>query len=138
MLAVLLTNLIFSVGVSSLINDDLLRTITLTVVGQAVTAGLVYFSCFVRDVTNRFLATITAILGCDLIITALIAPVLVFINPQNNLGLGVLGLVFVFWSIAINGHILHRSLNIPLMIGILVALGINILSVAMNEVTVGL
>ena len=137
-LTVVLLNLAFSVLVSSLMNEDLMHTVTIIVVGQAATAGLTYFACFVRGFTNRFIATITAIFGCDLIVTALVAPLIVFNINQSSQALGWMGLLFVFWSIAINGHIFTRALNIPLSIGVIVALGINILGVAVTEVTVGL
>ena len=45
-------------------------------------------------------------------------------------------LLMLIWSISVMGFILHRSLQVQLSIGILVAIGISIIGVAMSEVAV--
>jgi hypothetical protein len=42
----------------------------------------------------------------------------------------------MIWSVAVAGFIMHRSLVVPLGVGILVAVGMMVLSVAVSEIAV--
>ena len=49
----------------------------------------------------------------------------------------VLFLLFVAWSVSVAGFILHRALQVPLALGIVVALGMSVLSLALSQLAIG-
>lgn len=137
-LLVIAANLICSVAVSLSAESTpgLLTTVNSIVVGQTTTAALVWIALNLRDLGARFLATITALFGCDLIITAVFALILPLTLITPNLA-PLLFLLFVAWSVSVAGFILHRALQVPLALGIVVALGMSVLSLALSQLAIG-
>ena len=136
---VVLGNLACSIGVSMAFdqNPGLLTVTNSILVGQATTALLVLGALTTRGLGERFVTTITAWFGCDLIITACFAvllPVSSVLGPFA-LSLGLLG--FLIWSVTVAGHILHKALTVQLPIGIGVAMGISVVSALAAQVTIG-
>ena len=114
-----------------------LVVLTRLVVAQATSAALVWLALFLREHPSRFAATITALFGCDLIITVCFG---VLVPLTTSFGDGVttiIFLAFMIWSLSVAGFIMHRALSVPLSVGILVAIGMMVLSVAVSEVAVG-
>ncbi|MDH3641007.1 MAG: hypothetical protein OES38_02870 [Gammaproteobacteria bacterium] len=135
---VIIANLICSLLVSITADAELtpLTAATSIVVGQTTTAALTWIALNLRELGNRFLATITALFGCDLIITASFALVL----PLTSVLPGMAALVFLLflvWSISVAGFILHRALKAHLAVGIMVALGMSVMSVALSQLAIG-
>lgn len=135
---VVIANLFCSLLVSMTADTGLtlLPAATSIVVGQTTTAALTWIALNLRELGDRFTATITALFGCDLIITAAFAVVL----PLTSLVPAMVTLVFllfVLWSISVAGFILHRSLKTHLAIGIMVALGMAVMSVALSQLAIG-
>lgn len=136
---VVIANLLTSVLVSAAIADEpLLATTTLVLVNQAAYAGLLWLATFLREVPDRFTTTLTAIFGCDLLITALygLVDVAILSNLEDRFQLAV-QLGYGFWGLAISGFILSKSLNVQLGIGVLLALGISMLSGAAGYTAIG-
>jgi hypothetical protein len=106
------------------------------VVTQAANAALVWFALFLREHPNRFPATVTALFGCDLIITVCFSALVPLTSFLGEGGTTFIFLGFMLWSITVAGFIMHRALGVPLGIGILVAVGMMVLSVAASEVAV--
>jgi len=136
--AVIIANLFCSLLVSMTADSDLnvLMAVTSIVVGQTTTAALTWVALNLRELGGRFVATITALFGCDLIITAVFALVL----PLTALAPALTTLVFVLfllWSITVAGYILQRALKVNLPIGIMVAMGMSIMSVALSQLAIG-
>jgi len=140
--AVVIANLLTSVLVSSLIaseaNESLISISTLVLVNQAAYAGLLWLATYLREVPDRFTTTLTAIFGCDLIITALygLIDVAILSSLDDRFQLAV-QLGYGFWGLAISGYILSKSLNVQLGIGVLLALGISMLSGAAGYTAIG-
>ena len=135
---VVLANLLCSILVSSGFGSEvnLLTTSTSIIVSQTTTAGLVWIALSWAEKADRFVTTITAIFGCDLIITASFALVL----PLTSLFPAMAALVFLLflvWSISVAGFILHRALKTHLAVGIMVALGMSVMSVALSQLAIG-
>jgi hypothetical protein len=135
---VIVANLLCSLLVSMSAETELtlLMAATSIVVGQTTTAALTWIALNLREVGNRFVATITALFGCDLIITATFALVL----PVTSLVPAISALIFLLfllWSVSVAGFILHRALKVHLAVGIVVALGISIMSVALSQLAIG-
>ncbi len=131
----ILCSILLSVALDT--TTDVLTVVTRVVVGQATNAALVWLALYLREHVSRFPATITALFGCDLIITVWFG---VLVPLIGNLGTGASSLFFlgfILWSLAVAGFILHRALSVRLGIGIMVAVGTMVFSVAMSEIAIG-
>ena len=96
-----------------------------------VTRSVLYF----RKLDNRFVATLTALIGTDLLISVLIVIAsqiskLVGLPPDISTG------ILQIWGIVVWGSIYHRAFNITLLFGILIAFGIGILAFIVSIVAV--
>jgi hypothetical protein len=136
--AVVGANIACSLTLSLLLDasSGFLSVLTRLVVTQATNAALVWLALFLREHGNRFPATVTALFGCDLIITACFATLVPFVSIIGEGGSTFIFLGFMLWSVAVSGFIMHRALSVPLGIGILIAVGMMVLSVATSEVAV--
>lgn len=135
---VLIANAIASTLVSLGPETELtvLDILTSVIVNQTVTALLVLLALALRNLTGRFVATITAIFGCDLIITACFALVLPISLMLGQIATGLAYLMFLVWSVAVAGFIMHRALGVQLAMGIGVAMAISLLSVTVSQLAI--
>ncbi|MEZ5560689.1 MAG: hypothetical protein R3E86_19350 [Pseudomonadales bacterium] len=137
--AVIAANLTCSALLSTALNAEipLLTVLTSIVVGQTTTAGLAWLLLNFSGRADRFLTTITALFGCDLIITAcfaLLVPVAGLLGAAGN---ALLLLGFLIWSVAVAGFILHRALEVRLGAGIAIGLGVSLASVMLGQLAIG-
>ncbi len=109
----------------------LLQVATSISVTMATLACATWIALQLRHLSNRYAATITAIFGCDLLFTILVALLVpLFGGVASQISIGVAS-VIGFWSIAVNGFILHRAMNITVYAGILLAFGIALVGFAL-------
>jgi len=94
---------------------------TRILVSMAAVAAATWMMLSMREVTGRYPATITALFGCDLLFTILSALLVPLAGDSTSVRSGIIDLI-VIWSIAVNGFILHRAMNVTVFIGILLAL----------------
>jgi hypothetical protein len=136
---VVLANLLCSVVISTTIDTglDVLRTATGIVVGQTATAALIFLALTLSNRGTRFVTTITAVFGCDLIITACYALVMPAATLGGEAATNVALIMFLVWSVAVAGFILHRALEAPLAVGIGVAMAIALMSVTLGQLAIG-
>lgn len=132
-------NLLGSTVVSASLDDgfDLLESLTGIIVSQTTTASLVMLALMFRNLAQRFVTTITAIFGCDLLITACFALVLPMSALLGDAAVTLALVAFLIWTVAVSGFILHRALDVQLPVGIGVAMGISLMSVTLGRVAVG-
>lgn len=145
--SVVLVNLLCSAAVSELastlasrsvdVDVPLITTLNSIIVGQTTTALLVLLALLMKNLSNRFVTTVTAMFGCDLLITACFALILPVSDLLGPLALSLAFLAFLIWSVAVAGFILHRALEVPLALGIGVAMGISLLSVTLSQIAIG-
>jgi hypothetical protein len=123
-------NILCSLALSLVLDDSssFISVLTRLVVTQATTAALVWLALFLREQGNRFPATVTALFGCDLIITVCFATLVPVVSIIGEGGSTFIFLGFMIWSVAVAG--------VPLGIGILIAVAMMVLSVATSEVAV--
>lgn len=135
---VVVANLLCSVLVSASFDEGpgVVAVANSIVVAQAGTALLVLLALSLRGHGARFVTTITAWFGCDLIITACFALVLPVATALGPLALSLAFLAFLVWSVAVSGFILHRALEVQLALGIGIAMGISVLSATAAQVAV--
>jgi hypothetical protein len=131
----LLTSVIVSLSLSPTV--DALKPVTRVVVSLAVFAALVWLATFLREVPARFPGTLTALFGCDLLITAVFGVVVPIGARFGDTILNVLQLGYLVWSLTVAGFILARALSVRVGIGILIALGMMVLQVAAGQTAIG-
>jgi hypothetical protein len=109
----------FFVGVQ---NTDVsaVQAATSTLVSMATLAVITWIALTARGVIGRFPATITAMFGCDLLFTLLVAMLLPIVGIASPITVWTWALITI-WSIAVNGFILHRAMNVTVFIGIVFA-----------------
>ena len=132
-------NVLCEVMLSLTINDDinLLRGLTGSVVYLTTTSALVWLILQLRELIERFSATITALFGCDLIITASFAVLRPLADLLNPGAANTLFLLFLIWTISVAGFIMHKALNTSYLLGIGAALTIAIMSVTLSQLSIG-
>lgn len=117
----------FIVGVGiSLRNLDLPAAAALVVLDTALLAGLLFLLLWVRDLPNRYLQTITALLGTGVILELIAWPLLAWqqqamVDNAATTGLVVSSLllwVWLFWNLMVIGHILRHALSTLLPVGV--------------------
>ncbi|HEX7037711.1 MAG TPA: hypothetical protein VF210_18215 [Pseudomonadales bacterium] len=136
---VVVANVTCSTLVSLGLSDEIdpVQTLTSVVVGQSTNAALIMLALSFKNLGQRFLTTITAVLGCDLLITGCLALVLPVVRLFGSAAVSLVLLAFMIWSVAVAGFILHRALQTQLPVGIGVAMGISLMSVIMGQVATG-
>jgi hypothetical protein len=118
-------------------NTSLVRVATSTVVTMATLAAITWFALNLRGVIARYPATMTAIFGCDLLFTLLVALLVPLSGGVGSpVSVGMAALIGI-WSIAVNGFILHRAMNITVFAGILFAFGMALLAYALASFAAG-
>jgi len=136
---VVFANLLISVLVSVSVDrsaDPLILT-TRIVVSQATYACLVWLAAYLREHPGRFTAALTALFGCDALITATFGLLVPLATALDDRIINLLSIGFLVWSLAVAGYILSRSLSVRLGIGVLIALGMMVLSVAAGNTAIG-
>jgi hypothetical protein len=136
---VVIANVVSSVMVATAFDADtnLLQTLNSIIVGQTTTAVVVLLALTMRNMTARFVTTITALFGCDLIITACAGLLLPLATQLGTMAVSLVFLAFLIWSVAVAGYIMHRALEVQLAIGVGVAMGMSLLSVMFSQLAIG-
>lgn len=104
-----------------------LQALGLSLVSIATVAAVTRFILSFRRLDERFLATLTALIGTDLLINVFVVVAsqlskLVGLPPSIATG------ILQIWVIVVWGFIYHRAFNITLLFGILIAFGIIIVA----------
>lgn len=136
---VVITNLTCSTLISIGLDPglDVVRTATSIIVGQSTTAALVLLALTLKDLGGRYLTTLTAIFGCDLLITACFGLIMPLSALWGTAATTLALLMFLIWSVAVAGFILHRALEVQMPIGIGGAMLITLMSVTLGQLAIG-
>lgn len=124
-----LTLLIYGISglLVSLLGNDLFKSLLLTLMDIALLTGLTYGVLSLRGYGQRFVQTLTALLGTGALLQLLILPVLIWLYQETSRD-GVpelpslVWLVWLAWFIAIMAHILHHALSVSRWLGLLYSL----------------
>ena len=86
----------------------------------------------------RILQTLTAAFGADALLNALIVPIALAINStgtESSLApvLSLALLAIMLWSLGVKGHILHRAVGFPYVVGVVIALGFVIVMISLER-----
>lgn len=125
---VLAANLLVSalVGLTSPIGNSVATALSAPVISAAVLASGTWLMLQAKGVPQRFTATLTALLGADVLITAFNWPLIMLMRPgaepdgmQFLLGIGQFALIF--WWVTISGFVFARALEVSRTQGVAVA-----------------
>ena len=107
---------------------NVLGVFSFLVINLTIAAGIIWIALYQKKITNRFPQTLSAMVGCDLILTLLVAIVTLFTGgPKEQLTQGVIVLIAI-WSVSVLGYILHHALNITVIQGTFFAVAIVVVS----------
>ena len=139
--ALLAVNVLVSVVLSTYINEDIsaLTVTSAILTQQAALAGLLWVALYLRELPQRFLATFTSWLGCDLVISvalALALPIFAQLNPENEAAKQVAVLPFFVWTIAAYANVARHAFNTSLGMGVMIALGLSVLATAISQLAI--
>jgi len=106
----------------------------LTFSGYAL--GLLFYGTvlFVLGFAGRMLQTISAIVACGALITTLYVVAFLLLEPLFGREFaGIVGLLILFWSVPVEGHIMARAIQQHRLVGITIALVAIILQLGLQS-----
>lgn len=114
----------------------LLQALGVGLVNIAIIAAVTRSALSIRKLDERFLATLTALIGTDLMIS-----VLIVVASELSKLMGVSPVIATFllqaWGIVVWGFIYQRAFNTTLMFGIVIAFGVGIFALFVSLAAVG-
>jgi len=114
-----------------------IQVATSTLVTMATLAAATWVALTARGVIGRYPATITALFGCDLLFTLLVAIAVPLAGGVTSpITMGIAALIGI-WSIAVNGFILHRAMNVTVFVGIFLAFCMATLAYVLSTAAAG-
>ena len=114
----------------------MLQALGVGLVNIAIIAAVTRSALSIRKLDERFLATLTALIGTDLMIS-----VLIVVASELSKLMGVSPAIATFllqaWGIVVWGFIYQRAFNTTLMFGIVIAFGVGIFALFVSLAAVG-
>ena len=113
-----------------------LQALAVSIVSIAIIAVVTRSALSFRKLDERFLATLTALVGTDLLISILIliaSQLSMLVGVSPSIGTGILEI----WGIVVWGFIYQRAFNTTLLFGIVIAFGIGLLALLVSLGAVG-
>lgn len=144
---VLIVNVLVStlVALSAPAELSLLQAVSIPVVAATVLAAGTLLMLSLKNLSHRFTATITALLGADIVITTLHLPLLLVAEPSGEPPFSVLEwllilaqLALIFWWVTIAGFIFSRALTVPMPQGVALAVFVILASFMVTNAVVPL
>ena len=115
---VMLANICFTTVVAFLVTErTLLQCATGIVVQVAALAAFIHLGCILRGVGERFTPTVITSLGCDLVISAIVAVVVPLARLLSPAAAEFAALLLLTWLLFVFGFILSKALNLNRVVG---------------------
>ena len=128
------TSLLLMAGSSARV----IQTVSVVALGIVVQLSCTWLVLAFKNVSGRFRATVTSLLGTNTLLVVLLVPLnLALMGTDQELVIFMMELlywIFFFWWIAIAGYILHKATNISLLQGSTLAFTIEIISILVTSV----
>ena len=116
--------------------SNVLEAATVITVNVATQATLLWATLYFKDLTRRFQTVLTALFGCDLIVTVLIAVTVIVGETLFGSVSPAVQIPFLIWLFAIIGFILHRALDVALGIGVVIGFGIYFMAIVVSQAAI--
>ena len=100
----------------------------------------------IRELRNRYVQTLIALVACSMVFTLLILPIAASFDPAQSAGtaltpghtlLAWLGLGVLVWKLAVDGHIVRQAIDAPYWLGLALAMAWTIADIALGRVLFG-
>ncbi len=102
--------------------------------GMSIYAAILFLAGFAK----RFLQTISAITACGAILGLLFVSSYVMLTPFLGKDIAVvLAMLFIFWSVPVEGHIIARAIEQNWYLGIAIAMVVFIVQYGFQSVMLG-
>ena len=112
--------------------NQITNAIQLVILGIVVQMACIWLLLVYKRVGNRFRATLVAFLGTNSLLVVFTIPLSLSLNLVDNqsmiLFIEAMYWMLIFWWLAVAGFILHKAINVSLMLGITLAFTIELLS----------
>ncbi len=110
---------------------------TAVCIQHAVSAALIFATLSSRGHASRFPATMSAIFGCDILLTviatALFGGYFSIIGAEPSEAITI---TLLLWSVLVNGNVLARALAMPLLVGVVVAFATLLVAASTGQIVV--
>lgn len=116
---------------------NVFKTVGYLVIVITTTAALTWFALFVRNLTARFQAVLAALVGCDILLTAMLGALLVLNALMQAPAAALFTGIFHVWAIVVWGFIYKRAFDSNLTLGVLIAFGVMFISFLIGQVAIG-
>lgn len=84
--------------------------------------------------SSRLLQTLTAILGCGVLLQCLFIVSYSFLTPVLGRGIaGIVSYLLLLWSVPVEGHIIARTIDRQWYVGFLVALAVFLIQIQLSS-----
>lgn len=106
------------------------------VIYATISVGLLIYTgvLLVTGYGRRLLPVLSAIIGCGSILTLLIVAEYVLLQPFLGVRIAsILATLIIFWSVAVDGHIIARGIQQHWFAGIAIAMVVFIMQVAFQQ-----
>lgn len=128
----LITSIAATALFESTLGGNVAKAALAVLVSSAVQISIFTLLLLFKGVMSRFMATLVALLGSDILLTLIGTAVLSLISFLNAQAIGgelaiqitrIFMTALVIWNLAVTGFILHRATNTGLFLGNAIALG---------------
>ncbi len=129
---------IVAMATNLLSRDDIgvLKATAFIAIGLGVEASIVAALLAFKSLGNRFIQTMSALLGANTLILVMTLPISILLTsteePSMRMLFETVFLGIFVWWLSIAGFILHRAADVSLALGMATAFGIEILAIFMT------
>jgi hypothetical protein len=138
LLAITVCNVVLSLIISTSIGTQSVTTVATTILTSlAAQVLIIYGLLMLVGKAARLTQTLTAYLGCDLLLNMVIGVCIAVMQLLNVDFMTTLALLIFFWSILVFGYILHKAMEIHMAMAVALAFLLTLVTVAIGQLAVG-
>lgn len=113
-----------------------LKAATAVTINLATIMLLVYMLLSLLNLTPRYVQTVGALIGTDILLTIISVAGLLLAMQAGELLSSIVSVATLFWTLAVFGFIFHKSMNMHIGLGIALAFFSVVLSFAISQAAI--
>lgn len=113
-----------------------LKAATAVTINLATLMVLVYMLLSLLNLTPRFVQTVGALIGTDILLTIISVAGLLLAMQVGELLSSIVSVATLFWTLAVFGFIFHKAMNMHIGLGIALAFFSVVLSFAISQAAI--